>query len=143
MNKPKTIFDLLTDITFNKVGWNKQTDHNKKQFSPYMINRLLSMDHNMIELVNYIQQYTPTLGNEMTYNLYLDILPKKKSYNKYINNNTVNKQQKIIDFLSKQYEMNDDEVAEILKRSTKQDIKNELKRYGFTDKQIKNDFKND
>ena len=57
MNKPKTIFDLLTDITFNKVGWDKQTDHDKKQFSPYMINRLLSMDHNMIELVNYIQQY--------------------------------------------------------------------------------------
>jgi hypothetical protein len=101
------------------------------------------MDHNMIELVNYIQQYTPTLGNEMTYNVYLDILPKKKSYNKYINNNTVNKQQKIIDFLSKQFEMNDDEVVEILKRSTKQEINNELKRYGFTDKQIKNDFKND
>jgi hypothetical protein len=136
----KSIFDLLSDVTYTKVKWDDQTEHDQKQFSPYMINRFLSMDFHLIDLVNHIQQYSPVLGNEMTYNVYLDLLPKRKVFNKYIGNKSEKKQQKLITFLCKEYDLNEDEAEQILARADKQTIIAELTRYGLTDKQVKKEY---
>lgn len=83
--KAKNIFDLMTDLTYNKVKWVNQSDSDRKEFTPFMINRFFSMNMELVEIVNYIQQYTNgQLTPKETYNVYLDILPKKKMFSKYI-----------------------------------------------------------
>ena len=79
-SKPATIFDHLANITWKKTNWNKLDEASQKSFSPYLINRWLSMNPNYIEIVDMFQQYTiGPLSKKHVYQLYLDFLPKQKS----------------------------------------------------------------
>jgi len=133
----KTIFDLVNDVTANKVGWEDQTTDTKRQMNQYMMNRILSMDIDLIDFVNTIQ--THNLDAEMTYNVYLSLLPKRKKFNKYIKNTT--DENPLVDFFVDKLQMRSDEVEQIIKYSGKSEIKNELIRYGLTEKEIKKQFK--
>ena len=44
MGKAKTIFQHLSGIKEKKVEWNSLSDMDKKTFSPFIINRWLSMN---------------------------------------------------------------------------------------------------
>jgi hypothetical protein len=133
----KTIFDLVNDVTANKVGWEDQTTDTKRQMNQYMMNRILSMDIDLVDFVNTIQ--THNLDAEMTYNVYLSLLPKRKKFNKYIKNTT--DENPLVDFFVDKLQMRSDEVEQIIKYSGKSEIKNELIRYGLTEKEIKKQFK--
>ena len=51
----------------------------------FIINRWLSMDEHLIQIVNYFQKYSiGLLEPRDTYMWYRDIIPKKKRFNKYI-----------------------------------------------------------
>ena len=79
MKKPKTIFDHLAGITHKKTKWDDLTEADQKSFSPYLINRWLSMAPELIEIVDMFQHYTiGPLTKEHVYKLYYDILPKGK-----------------------------------------------------------------
>ena len=59
--KPKTaasIFDHIKNITESKVPWSTLSEADRKSFSPYIVNRWLSMNAGLIELVDECQQYT-------------------------------------------------------------------------------------
>ena len=72
--KAKTIFDHLSGITDKKTPWDKLSEVDRKSFSPYMINRWLSMNPNYLDLVNELQQYTiGQLDARETYTLYYEI----------------------------------------------------------------------
>ena len=58
INKPATIFDHLANITWKKTDWNQLDEASQKSFSPYLINRWLSMNPDLIEIVDMFQQYT-------------------------------------------------------------------------------------
>ena len=55
MGKPATIFDHLANITHKKVPWEKLSDLDQKSFSPYLINRWLSMNMGLIEIIDFTQ----------------------------------------------------------------------------------------
>ena len=57
MKKPKTIFDHLAGITHKKTKWEDLTEADQKSFSPYLINRWLSMSPQLIEIVDMFQHY--------------------------------------------------------------------------------------
>ena len=85
INKPATIFDHLANITWKKTEWNKLDEASQKSFSPYLINRWLSMNPDLIEIVDMFQQYTiGPLIKKHVYQLYLDFLPKAKMFARYI-----------------------------------------------------------
>lgn len=135
--KSKTIFDLLGDITFTKLAWEEQTEQAKKTMSPYMINRFLSMDRNTIELVNDVQQYTGLVGNEMTYKMYSDLLPKGKFFHKYIGNKTETfKHQSLLELIMSHFSVGSDEAMEIYNRTSKPDLIEFVERFGYTKKQF-------
>jgi len=83
-NKKKNLFTHLQQITAwkNENYWNNLTEGEKKKYSPFMINRFLSMDIDLIEIVNEIQHYQ--LSPKQNYDIYMEIIPKKKRYNKYL-----------------------------------------------------------
>ena len=141
-DKPMSIFDHFNNITTNKVGWSNLSETNRKSFSPYMINRLLSMNTDYIDLVNELQKYTVgILEARDVYQLYIDLIPKKKQFNKYIKASKEAKYNaNLVELLSKHFSISLKESMEYLdlllpdRQDTVVDI---LKKYGKTDKEIK------
>ena len=137
--KAKTIFDHLSGITDKKVSWDKLSEVDRKSFSPYMINRWLSMNPNYVDLVNELQQYTiGQLDARETYNLYYELLPKQKSFSKYVKGKKADKyNSELIDLLSNHFLISRKEVVDYLDitlESSKNTVKEIIKKYGKTDK---------
>lgn len=139
MKKPKTIFDHLAGITFKKTKWEDLTESDQKSFSPYLINRWLSMSPQLIEIVDMFQHYTiGPLSKEHVYKLYYDILPKGKFFTKYIKGKKSDKYNKeLISFLAKHYQVSKSESEEYISLLSKDKISTICKKYGKTDKEIK------
>lgn len=118
MNKTKSIFDFINCLFQHKIPWEDLSESDKKNFNPYMINRLISMHPDYITTVNYLQQYTVDgMSPREVYKLYFDILPKTKFWSKYIKSST-NKDEKIneslINFIATQEHWSKDETYENL-----------------------------
>jgi hypothetical protein len=139
MKKPKTIFDHLAGITFKKTKWEDLTESDQKSFSPYLINRWLSMSPQLIEIVDMFQHYTiGPLSKEHVYKLYYDILPKGKFFTKYIKGKKSDKYNKeLISFLAKHYQISKSESEEYIPLLSKDEISAICKKYGKTNKEIK------
>jgi hypothetical protein len=58
--KKKSLFDHINQIkkVQNPKYWETLTEEDKKSWSNYMIHRFLSMNMNIIDLVNELQNYT-------------------------------------------------------------------------------------
>jgi len=139
MKKPKTIFDHLAGITFKKTKWEDLTEADQKSFTPYLINRWLSMSPQLIEIVDMFQHYTiGPLTKEHVYKLYYDILPKGKFFSKYIKGKKADKYNKdLVSLVSKHYEVSKSESEEYLSLLNKNDILSICKKYGKSDKEVK------
>ena len=75
-----TIFDWINQITLKKGKWDSFSETDQKKFQTYIINRFLSMNMYWIDIVNQLQKYTMglPLRTKDVYNLYCDLIPKKK-----------------------------------------------------------------
>lgn len=145
--KSKSIFDLLNDLTFNKTSWKDQVDSDRKKFQPYMVNRWLSMHPDYLEIVSECQNITNNLQSREFYNFYLDLLPKKKFFTKYVSNKSdkEKKYDKLVSFLKDRLQCSEKEMEEHLETLFELPggisiIRDQLKKYGFDDKQIKKEF---
>jgi hypothetical protein len=59
-------------------------ESDKKAFSSYMINRIISMNADYLPIVNEFQTYYNIVNGRDTYLFYSQLLPKKKQFNKYV-----------------------------------------------------------
>ena len=139
--KPMSLFDHLSNITDRKTSWEKLSEVDRKSFSPFMINRFLSMNSDYIELVNDFQKYAiGQLAAKEVYNFYSEVLPKKKQFNKYIKGKKEEKYNpELVELLSNHLVISNREVLEYLDMTyeTSMDtIKEILKKYGKIDKDI-------
>jgi len=139
MKKPATIFDHLANLTHKKVSWDKLNEADRKSFSPYIINRWLSMNPDYIELVDMLQQYTiGLLDKKQVYQLYYELLPKVKTFSKYIKGKKGNKYQpELVKFICDRFWVNKQEASDYLELLPKEELVSELKRYGNDDANIK------
>ena len=138
-NKPATLFDHLANITWKKKPWSKLTESDQKSFSPYLINRWLSMNMDYIELVDMFQQYTiGPLSKKHVYQLYFDFLPKQKSFNKYIKGKKMSKYNKnLVTVIANHYQIARAEAEIYIDMMEQDEISDLLKKYGKQEKQIK------
>jgi len=144
ISKPATIFDHLANITWKKKDWNSMSELDQKAFSPYLINRWLSMNPDLIEVVDMFQQYTiGPLNKKHVYQLYYDILPKQKMFARYIKGKKLAKYDKeLVKLITSHYEVNSQEAEEyinLFKRTNGgiNHLQELLKMYGKTEKEIK------
>lgn len=142
--KTASIIDFINYLTVEKKPWDQLTETDKKAFSPFMINRWLSMSMDYVELVAMLQKYTMTvLDKEMVYRLYLDLLPKQKIYLKYIKKETSKDYQDgLVELLKDYYLISRKDAIQYLDiYFSTVDRKNELKeliaKFGKTEKEIK------
>ena len=134
-----TIFNWINEILVSKKHWNEFTEDEQKKFSPFIINRWLSMDKDFIEIVNYFQKYSiGTLEPREVYKWYCDMLPRGKRFNKYIKGKKSKKYDKeLINVLVKWFECSKLHIEEYLEFLSKDDVKNILEKYGIDSKKIK------
>ena len=134
-----TIFDWINQILVKKTHWNEFTEDEQKKFSPFIINRWLSMDKDFIEIVNYFQKYSiGTLEPREVYKWYCDILPKGKRFNKYIKGKRDKKyDSELISLLTNHFECSKVEVKQHLELIDKIELVGILEKYGKDKKTIK------
>jgi len=141
--KSATIFDFIGGITDKKKQWSKWSEPDRKLFSPYIINRWLSMRQELVGLVNELQTYTiGLLRPAETYKLYHDLLPTSKSYAKYVKGKKDDKySDKLIDQIAQHYLVSKTEATDYVEIMTQEDCIKILQLYGYTEAEIKNMLK--
>jgi hypothetical protein len=134
-----TIIDWMNQLLVYKKPWDSFSEAEQKKFSPFIVNRFLSMDREFIEVVNYFQKYSiGTLEPREVYKWYCDFLPKGKRFNKYIKGKKTKKYDDwLIKLLCNHYECSKLQVTEYLELLDKSELRNILEMYGTEEKQIK------
>ena len=134
-----TIFDWVNQILVHKKHWNDFTKDEQKKFSPFIINRWLSMEPEFIEIVNYFQKLAiGTLEPREVYKWYCEILPKGKRFNKYIKGKKDKKYNtELIDIMVTHFECGKSQVKDYLELINKDELIEILEKYGMNEKTIK------
>ena len=134
-----TVFDWVNNILVHKKHWDDFTEDEQKKFSPFIINRFLSMDKEFIEVVNMFQKYAiGVLEPREVYKWYSEVLPKGKRFNKYIKSKKSKKyDSEMIDILQKYFECSKLQVKQNLELISKDELIEILNKYGLEKKKIK------
>jgi len=144
MKKAATIFDHISQLTHKKKDWSQLSELDQKSFTPYIINRWLSMHPDLIETIDMFQQYTiGPLSKKHVYQLYYEILPNANVRAKYIKGKKADKYNKdLVTFVKDHYETSKREAEDmidvlILTNKGLQSLVDAMKVYGKTEKEIK------
>ena len=134
-----TIFNWINEILVKKTHWNEFTEDEQKKFSPFIINRWLSMDKDFLEIVNFFQKYSiGTLEPREVYKWYCDMLPKGKRFNKYIKGKKDKKYNtELIDIMVTHFECSKSQAKDYLELINKDELIELLEKYGMNEKTIK------
>ena len=134
-----TIFDWINQILVKKTHWNEFTEDEQKKFSPFIINRWLSMDKDFLEIVNFFQKYSiGTLEPREVYKWYCDMLPKGKRFNKYIKGKKDKKYNtELLNIMVMHFECSKSQVKDYLDLISKNELMEILEKYGMNEKTIK------
>ena len=123
--KAATIFDFINGITHQKKEWSEWSDHDQKQFSPFIVNEL--------------QRYTiGLLSPKDTYRLYHGLLPSNKTFAKYIKGKKEDKYEKeLVSQVAEHYQVSLAEATDYVDLMSKDSCSFLLQRYGYQPKEIK------
>ena len=132
----KEFFSILKYLTWDKKPWNKLTEVEKEAINPYMLHRYISMCPDYIELVNLIQQI-PSTEKEKIYRVYLDLIPKRNVYLKYIKSSNKSTSNDLLEKLALYFESSKREIEDYLDVLSKDEIKEILEALGTDSKEIK------
>ena len=137
--KGATIFDLIGGLTDKKREWKKWSETDQKKFSPFIVNRWLSMRMELTELVNELQTYTiGLLRPQETYRLYHELLPTNKSFAKYIKGKFEDKFDKdLIAQLAEHYQVSKSEAGDYADLLDKVALDRIITMYGYSDAEKK------
>ena len=143
VKKAASIFDHIANVTNKKTPWDSLSEMDKKSYSPYMLNRWLSMNMDFIEVINYFQKYTiGLLSVRDAYKLFQGFLPKGKTFSKYIKGKKSDKYNpELISYVKNHYLVGKNEAMEyieitLLMDDGKQQLTDLLKKYAVPDKEI-------
>ena len=137
--KPATIFDFINGMTHEKRDWSDYTETDHKKFSPFIVNRWLSMRIDLIEIINELQRYTiGLLTPKDTYRLYHGILPAQRTFAKYIKGKKEDKYEKqLVIQIADHYQVSQLEAIDYIDLLSKDSCSSLLSLYGYTEKEIK------
>lgn len=140
----KTLFDHIKEVTDvqNPKYWETLSDTDKKTWSNYMILRFLSMKYEWVDTIADLQPYVQELPPKVLYRALINIIPKSRTFLKYIKPASSEKYESwIVELVAKKYEVSISEAEEyvhILYQTNdgKLHIKQIAEDYGTDPKQI-------
>ena len=118
------LFDWLNEITYSKRSWDSFTSEDKDEFNTFMIHRFVSMNPDYIDVVHLIQQY-PNCSKKKIYEFYCNVLPKKKSFFRYIKS-SVKHDNDLVNEVAKRFECSTREAKEYLTIMDNKETKKEF-----------------
>lgn len=142
--KKKTLFDHINHIreTKNEKYFDTLTDEDKKTFVNYMVNRFLSMDMNLVEVIDELQVHSVGLKPKDYYRVLREVVPQGRSFHKYIKSTKESQNNSaLVDLLASHFEVSKleaDEYATLFKLTNSGQIELEelLVKYGKEPKEI-------
>jgi hypothetical protein len=137
--KGATIFDFIDGVTSKKKEWNKWSETDQSKFSPFIVNRWLSMRQDLTELINELQTYTiGLLRPKETYRLYHEFLPASKGFAKYVKGKKDDKySDKLIAQVAEHYKVSKTEASDYIELLDQTTCTRLLNLYGYTEGEIK------
>lgn len=124
------------------------SDADKKSFNHFMILKILSMDKSSIDSISSISKYQSIIPSRNFYLLCTAVTNQTNTYFPYIKSTTKFFSDKLIEFISKKFEVSTSEAKEYCKIYMKDEAGvNELrlicKGYGLTDKEVNQTLKHE
>ena len=139
MNEQKCIKDLwgwLNEITLHKTPVENISEESWDSWNSYMINRYVSMDIRYIELANYIQTI-PYDKKKQIYSIYREMIPKAKTFLKYLKSKKDKKSTILVEHVAKHFECSLGEAEEYIDILREAGTRRVLYDMGLEDKEIK------
>ena len=143
--KKKTLFDHINHIREKKTEnyFDTLTDEDKKTFVNYMVNRFLSMDMNLIEVIDQLQKHAVGLKPKDYYRVLREVVPQGRAFHKYIKSASDDKHNAdLINLVASHYEVSKlhaEEYIDVFKSTEKGIIELEelCAKYGNEPKEVK------
>ena len=130
----KDLWGWLNEITLYKTPAENISEESWDKWNSYMINRYVSMDIRYIELVNYIQTI-PYDNKKQLYNIYREMIPKAKTFFKYLKTNRKKKNTEVIDYIAEYFQCSLGEAEEYLDILREHGARRVLYDMGVSDKE--------
>lgn len=129
METKKDLFFFLKEITVKKEGLDFTDDEVRKGYSPYIINRFVSMAEMFLPMVNDLNKYN--LPKEIHYAFMVNTLPKRTQYFKYLKKKKEPKDE-YKKYIMKYFEVGKREADMYMELLTEKQIKDiiEIYKYG-------------
>ena len=131
----KDIWGWLNEITLYKTPIENISEDSWDKWNSYMIHRYLSMDIRFVELANYIQTL-PYENKQQTYIIYREMIPKAKTFLKYVKSKTKKQNTTLVEYVAKHFECSLGEAEEYIDILREAGTRSILYRMGLEDKEI-------
>lgn len=135
MSKIKNIFGWIDEIMVKKSPVDSFSEEDWKQWNSYMIHRFVSQHEPYIEVANLMQRMPPQNVKEM-YSAYVNLLPKKKVWSKYIKSKAPKVNGDLLSNISTYFGVNTKEASDYINILGKDKVKQILTDMGFEKKEI-------
>jgi hypothetical protein len=130
------LFDWLKEINNKKSPVGSFSQEDWDQWNSYMVHRFLSMNPNLLELVNEVQSLPPT-DKQQIYSIYREYVPKNNKWSKYIKSNIKSQNKDLVTYFVDYFQLSSREVKDYLSLLSNKEITNLLSQLGIEDKEIK------
>lgn len=131
----KDLWGWLNEITLYKTPVENISEESWEKWNSYMINRYVSMEPNYIELVNYIQRI-PYDNKQQIYQIYREMIPKRKVWLKYIGSKKKKQNQTAAEHVAKYFECSLGEAEEYMDLLREHGVRSILYKMGIEDKEV-------
>jgi hypothetical protein len=138
--KAKGLFDHIAQIREKQDPnyFHTLTDADKKTWSNYMICRFLSMQSELVEVINDLQVYQDKLTPEQFYKLCVAVVPKSRGFHPYIKAKSDKYNKDLVLMLSRHYQESERNAIEYLELLSREELVSIVSLYGYNKKQIEN-----
>ena len=131
----KDIWGWLNEITLYKTPLENISEESWDKWNSYIIHRYVSMNINYIEVANYIQTI-PYDSKQQIYQIYREMIPKQKTFLKYIKSRTKKQPATLIEYVAKYFECGLGEAEEYIDILRENGTRRVLYDMGMQDKEI-------
>lgn len=132
-------YEFIPHITQHKTPVEKFDEMDWKQFIPVYINKALSSNPALLDLIDKVQQYSNVeMSPQQLYSIYLEYIPVDRKFYKFFSKTKAEEiNPLIIQTLAKYYETSFGEAKQNYYLQSEEETKRILSMYGITDEDLK------
>ena len=132
------LFKWIDELFTKKRPWDSFSEEEQKKFSPFMVNRYLSMNNDYLPIVNHFQKLTiEVMPHKSVYQFYCNLFQKKKTFLRYLSGKKGKTNDAVVPFIMKYFEVSKSQASEYYTLMSKEDLISLVKKFGKSDKEIK------